>query len=144
METITLKLVVVILLFNLILTITIPAITWLINYVFRSNLSGWVYQELKESRLGWYSQRDREENLIFLDIIAGLMTMAALAVLAKESPLSILTCINYILTFLLALPLLRWLVDVPRNLRIKKDTGDSQKLEEMQAEINNLKSKIDK
>ena len=126
---------------NVILTIGVPLITSGINFVFRSDLNGWYYQELKEGNLDWYSWSDREGNMAILDFLIPTVVILFLPYLLKEVP-ALLTGLVYIVAFLLTLPLLRWLVDVSRNLRIKKDTGDSAKLQEIQNEIEELKQSI--
>ena len=73
------------------------------------------------------------EELLFSFVVLGLV---------NSVPPSFLLYIAYTVLAIASLPVLRWLVDVARNLRIKKDTGDSAKLQEMQAEIDNLKQKI--
>lgn len=143
MEKIFVLMVVIAAVINLALTIGVPLIALGINFVFRSDLNGWCYQELKEDKLGWYSYHSREENIFFLDIVTYIAVAVFVAFLLKEAP-ALLTSLVYITAFLLTLPLLRWLVDVARNLSIKKDTGDSKKLEQMQSEIDSLKQNLNK
>ena len=50
--------------------------------------------------------------------------------------------ISLIAASILIFPLLRWLVDVARSLKIKSSTGDSEKLEAMQKEIDKLKKTL--
>ncbi len=114
--------VITVLALNLILTIATPLSALIINFVFRSDLNGWAYQEIKEDKLGWYTWEDRDNNMFFLDIFLATLAVLVTAVLLEELPI-ILTILSYMAIPLLTLPLLRWLVDVSRNLRIKKDTG---------------------
>ncbi len=141
MEKIFTVLIIMVLALNLILTIATPLSALIINFVCRSDLDGWAYQGIKEDKLGGYSWVNREPNIIFLDILMPLIITMLLGLLVRDVPVMI-TGLMYTTLFLLTLPLIRWLVDVSRNLRVKKDTGDSAELQEMQNEIEELKKAI--
>lgn len=141
MEKIFAATLIMVLALNLILTIVVPLSALIINFVCRSGLDGWCYQKIKEDKLGWYTWEDRDDNIIYFDLLLAIVVIMVTAVLLEELPI-ILTILSYVAILLLTLPVLRWLVDVSRNLRIKKDTGDSKKLQEMQNEIEELKKSV--
>lgn len=141
MEKIFTIVIITVLTLNLVLTVATPLSALIINFVCRSDLDGWAYQEIKEGALGWYSWDDRGPKILFFDIMIPIIVVMVLEALTKECP-ALVTGLMYITLFLLTLPLLRWLVDVSRSLSIKKDTGDSEKLQEMRNEIEELKKAV--
>lgn len=117
----------------------------LINYVLRENYNIWKFEDWKQEKFGL--------NVFIQFVILSLGTVILLFVPLVGTSLhgkqeyytDGVQGINILVAAvmpLLLLPLLRWLVDISRNLKIKKDTGDSARLKEMQDQIDKLSKAV--
>ncbi len=144
--------VMVVLLVNIVLTVVVPLMVSVINYTFRSDLSGWVYQDLKGRMLPSLLRRNNRdvEVAVFADIILPIITMGLLTMMlfcgieTTEPRFWTIEYIAYLILALLSLPLLRWLVDVARNLKVNKSSGDSERLAELESQIKTLQQNVNK
>lgn len=141
MEKIILATIVGILALNLVLSILIPVTLMVINYIFRSEFNIGCYHTLKVEFLPLYKNGDIEIDTFLLDVAIPLLFVGVLAFIQEEAP-TLMSFLLLLIPIAASLPLLRWLVDVSRNLRIKKESGDSTKLASMQKEIEELKKVI--
>lgn len=133
---------------NTLITVLVPLTLNVLNYVLRKQLNTWAYQDLKTKY--FYREEPHSVNLRNTGLHIGCWLLyevgcaAGLAFLLEmlgQLPTEVLYPILWVAAFVISLPLLRWMVDVSRNLCIKKDTGDSEKLQAMEARIRELESK---
>ena len=137
---------------NLVVSTTYPSVICFINYVFRKKYNCWVIEEYKQSLLGCVNLENTFlcqftfYGVLLMICAMGAVVLKATSVGSGNPGEDMLQSFYYILLVLIIasmLPVLRWLVDVSRNLKIKKSTGDSEKLADLQKQINELKSKGD-
>lgn len=137
---------------NLVVSILLPLILSWCNFVFRSNINIWFYQDFKEKKLvGWWKDSGGE-SLFFGDFFIGTIVPGTIVIVfiglgceifGKENFSEIFDYVGWIVIAVIVTPFLRWVVDVSRNLRVKSSTGDSERLKELQEEMELLKSKIE-
>ena len=145
MELFLARLLVGVLVLNLIISITYPIAISLINYIFRKEYNHLALEEWKGKLLNTTEPISNQVGIyVIFMAIWGLSCVVAeefFDIPHNECPI---VAINYIGLFLLSvatLPFLRWLVDVSRNLKIKSETGDSEKIKDLQKQIDDLKNK---
>lgn len=110
----------------------------LLNYVLRENFNIWKFEDWKEEKFAIDTVSQIGALIIYL---VGVPLLGLVIFGQKHYTLNLIQGSNILVAAvapLLLLPLLRWLVDISRNLKIKKDTGDSVRLKEMQDQIDKL------
>lgn len=134
----------------LLVSIVYPLIVLLVNYIFRMNIDIAGFEKFKKALFNPNSTSDIEDNLITqvgfcmgYFVIAFVLAMINMTgVFLIDFPIG-LERLNTLLLILLSLPLARWLVDVARNLKIKRSSGDSETLAKLQSQIEELNNKIE-
>ncbi len=132
---------------HLILAYITPLIIMWVNTVFRVKYDVWKYADMfPMSREDFNYMSTAVPLMYFLgcamlgDI---LETVEVFGYTLQDDSLLLKISAGVSVTGVVLLPILsvyplRWLVDVARNLRIKRDTGDSVRLQEMQKQIDEL------
>lgn len=136
---------------NLLVTIGYPAGTLFINYISRKSFNPLLWEKWKAARM------DMSEEEVIVGQVVGYIVSCVIWVFVyfQVDPLRdgviefgpAMTSVYYCTLPVIAvssLPFLRWLVDISRNLKIKSSTGDSEKLREMQEQLDELNNKLSK
>ncbi len=129
---------------NLIVSLCYPVLIGLINYIFRKDYNTVKLEDIKE-RVFDVRGVILSQILIYLLLPAVVLAIAMIkaVVFGREGfIIDFTTAFNWVswaVLVILSLPFTRWLVDVNRNLKVKKETGDSEKLREMESQIAELK-----
>ena len=131
---------------NLAISLLYPLLVVLLNYVFRSHLVLDAFENWKEEVTGNSDFVGVQVMSYFVVFVACFL--GAIVVKGNTNLTGFGECMfesfSYVSSFALlvaSLPFLRWLVDISRNLKIKSSTGDSEKLKDLQNQIDQLKNK---
>jgi hypothetical protein len=124
----------VVLVGNLVISILYPLVVVFINYVARCDFKPSKFEKWKGVKLGW-----EWDNVVFIEmmvyVIGGLITL----IILKEGGVDgLLVAVYYLISLLIlicSLPVMRWLVDVARNLKVTNKTGDSERLLKIEKEM---------
>lgn len=143
---------------NFILAWTLPLVIAWHNYVFRGDAEVWWYQEKKANTLGLGDSEewgliDSVVTILVCFILIPLIGLgvALLGWYDVEAHQGFLTYLQLMvagyalfvpfIVAALSLPFTRWLVDVAKNLKIQRSTGDSVRIARLEKEIAELKEK---
>ena len=132
--------------------ISIGVIKWW-NYLTRSKIRDKKYWDFKRKVFGYNWSGNQVLSTVFL-LIALLVWLIILMVINSlvygvevansmvvEDFLGFTNYLAIPLAALLVSPLLRWIIDVSRNLRIKKESGVSEEIAELKSRIKQLENK---
>ena len=136
---------------NLIVSVSYPIVIHIINYVGRSDLGMSHFED-------WKSNTLKVEDIVFgqfmfyvvtalvwlvvyfsIDPLLNLNTQTDVAEFRFEYVIASVYYCALPLIAICLLPAVRWSVDVARNLKVKSDTGDSERLRKLEDEIEKLK-----
>jgi len=124
-----------------------PVVVLFINYLFRSRLDVGGLEKLKGKALSIKKVNHvviKQAHFVLFCVVtyylASIVACFSVTGMGERFFLAI-TYTMYLSCIALSLPLTRWLIDVARNLKIKSSTGDSEKIKDLQDQINKLKEK---
>jgi hypothetical protein len=111
-----------------------------INYVARCDFKPSKFEKWKGVKLGW-----EWDNVVFIEMMVYVVGTVVILVVFKEVGIDgLLTVFHYLMSLILligSLPVMRWLVDVARNLKVTNKTGDSERLLKIEKEMAAIKKR---